>query len=137
MTVDSLSRGVTTNGTGLYAKSDNPIGKNYRGYSVSHDFRVNTWLSQLLTDNLAISARLENRWLTNFNGADPQSPNGVISTNVESFRGGYTLNLGLGVMALYEGHLLNVELVPRLYQDVNGIQLETDWSLIASWSKGF
>ncbi|WP_417377302.1 hypothetical protein [Gimesia maris] len=60
-----------------------------------------------------------------------------ISTNVESFRGGYTLNLGLGAAALLNGHLLNVEFVPMLHQDLDGIQLETDWSLVASWSKSF
>jgi len=122
---------------GVQYQSDHPLGENYRGYSVGDDFRVNTWFSRLLTDGLALSTRLENRWLTNFGGADPQTPDSMISTNVESFRGGYTLNLGLGVMALHKGHLLNVELVPRLYQDLDGMQLETDFSLIVSWSKGF
>jgi|GEM_PF-2948399 hypothetical protein len=57
------------------------------------------------------------------------TPDGLISTNVESFRGGYSLNLGLGVAALLgDGHLLNAEFVPTLYQDLDGIQLETDWS---------
>ena len=109
---------------GLQYSSDHPIGENYRGYSVSDDFRLNTWYSRLIGDNFALSTRVENRWLTNFDGIDPQTPDAVISTNVESFRGGYTLNLGLGVMALFNGHLLNVELVPRLYQDLDGIQLE-------------
>lgn len=120
---------------GTQFQTDLPIGRNYRGYTVGDEFRLNQWLSLLWTDNLATTIRLENLWRTNYRGADPQTPDAVISTNVESFRGGYTLNLGFGVAALRDGHLLNVELVPALYQNLNGIQLETDWSLAASWSK--
>ena len=122
---------------GLQYQSVNPVGKNYRGYAVGDDFRLNTWYTHLLTDNLAMSVRLENQWVTNFDGADPMTPNAVISTNVENFRGGYYLNLGLGSNVLLGKHLLSVEFVPTLYQDLNGIQLETDWNLVASWSFAF
>ena len=122
---------------GTQFQTDIPVGRNYRGYSVSDVFSLNGWYSYLLTDNLAVSVRLENQWRTDFDSADPATPDGVISTNVESFRGGYWLNLGVGVAALIKGHLLNVEAVPTVYQDLNGVQLETDWSIIASWSKSF
>ena len=125
------------NSVGIQFQSDVPLGRNYRGYSVGDDFRLDFWMSRLTTDNLALSLRLGNRWQTNYSGFDTGTPDPVISTNVESFRGGYTLNLGIGVMALCKGHLLNVEIAPRLYQDLDGIQLETDWSLFTSWSKGF
>jgi hypothetical protein len=114
-----------------------PIGRNYRGYAVSEEYRLNTWFSKLITDNIAFSTRVENLWTTDYDGADPESPNALISTNVENFRGGYMLNLGLGVAGLYKGHLLNVEFIPTLAQDVNGIQLGTDWTFVASWSKSF
>ncbi|SMP52008.1 Putative MetA-pathway of phenol degradation [Neorhodopirellula lusitana] len=122
---------------GVQFQSDVPIGRNYRDYSVSDEFRLNTWYSHLLTDNFSTSIRLENLWRTNYDGADAATPDAMISTNVESFRGGYSLNLGLGAAALVKGHLLNVEFVPTLYQDLDGIQLETDWTMAASWSKSF
>lgn len=122
---------------GVQFQTDLPFGRNYRGYSVGDTFQLNTWYSHLLTDNLALSIRLENLWKTDYDGADPQTPNPVISTNVEAFRGGYWLNLGMGVAALVNGHLFNIEFVPTLHQDLNGIQLETDWSFVASWSKTF
>jgi len=122
---------------GTQFQTDLPIGRNYREYSVGDEFRLNTWYSHLLSRNLSTSIRVENLWRTNYDGADPMTPDAVISTNVESFRGGYTLNLGLGAAALLNGHLLNVEFVPMLHQDLDGIQLETDWSLVASWSKSF
>lgn len=122
---------------GLQFQTDVPLGRNYRNYSVIDVFKINAWYSHLLSDNLALSVRIENEWKTDFDGADPMTPNQIISTNVESFRGGYSLNLGLGVAALVNGHLLNAEFVPTLYQDLHGIQLETDWSFIVSWSKSF
>ncbi|QDV26385.1 transporter [Aureliella helgolandensis] len=122
---------------GTQFQTDLPIGHNYRGYSVSDEFRLNNWYSHLLTENLSTSIRVENLWRTNYGGADPMAPDGLISTNVESFRGGYSLNLGLGCAALLNAHLLNVEFVPTLYQNLNGIQLETDWTMAASWSKSF
>ncbi|MEM9369233.1 MAG: transporter [Planctomycetota bacterium] len=122
---------------GTQFQTDLPIGRNYRNYSVSDEFRLNLWYSHVLNDVFSTSIRLENLWRTDFDGADPMTPDNVISTNVESFRGGYTLNLGLGGAALIKGHLFNMEVIPRLHQDLNGIQLETDWSLVGSWSKGF
>ncbi|MFG0256234.1 MAG: transporter [Rhodopirellula sp. JB053] len=122
---------------GTQFQTDLPIGRNYRDYSVSDEFRLNQWYSHLITDNFSASIRVENLWRTNFDGADPMTPDMGISTNVESFRGGYWLNLGIGASLLHNGHLLSTEIVPTLYQDLNGIQLETDWSLVASWSKAF
>ncbi|MDA8743555.1 transporter [Rubripirellula amarantea] len=122
---------------GTQFQTNLPVGRNYRDYSIGDEFRLNAWYSHLITHNLSTSVRLENLWLTNYDGEDPQSTDALISTNVESFRGGYSLNLGLGIAALVSGHLLNVEFVPTLYQDLDGIQLETDWSIAASWSKSF
>ena len=122
---------------GTQFQTDLPIDRNYRGYSVSDEFRLNTWYSHLISQNVSTSIRVENLWRTNYDGADPMTPDAVISTNVESFRGGYSLNLGVGAAALLNGHLLNVEFIPMLHQNLNGIQLETDWSFVASWSKSF
>lgn len=35
------------------------------------------------------------------------------------------------------GHYLNFEVVPNIAQDLNGNQLETDCSVIGSWSKSW
>ena len=120
---------------GLQLQTDIPIGRNYRGYSVSDTYQLNAWHSLLLTENIALSLRLENVWKTTFDGEDPATPNFVISTNVEDFQGGYWLNLGIGAAATLGDNMLSFEVVPNLYQDLNGIQLETDWSLVASWSR--
>ena len=122
---------------GCQFQSDIPLGRNHRGYSVSDTYRVNKWFSYLLTDNVAATVRLENLWKSNYDGNDPSTPNAAVHTNVEQFRGGYWMNLGLGTAVLVKGQLLNVEFIPNLYQDVDGIQLETDWTLAFSWSTSF
>ena len=40
---------------GAQFQTDLPIGHNYRGYSVSNEFRFNSWTSVLLTDNWSVS----------------------------------------------------------------------------------
>jgi hypothetical protein len=122
---------------GAQFQTDIPVGRNYRNYSVSDEYRLNTWASVLLTDWLAVSGRVENLWRSNFDGADPATPDLVISTNVESFRGGYWLNVGAGLQANLHGHYFNCEIVPNITQDLDGIQLETDFAVIASYSKAW
>ncbi|QEG38442.1 transporter [Roseimaritima ulvae] len=122
---------------GVQFQTDLPIGKNYRGYSVSNEFRLSSWTSVLLTENWAVSLRGEHIWRTNFDGADPTANNMMIATNVESFRGGYWYNIGIGTQAIINKCYLNLELVPNIAQDLEGIQLETDFSVIASVSRAW
>lgn len=122
---------------GVQLQTDLPIGRNYRGYSVGDELRLNSWTSVLLTDNWAVSLRGEHLWRTAYDGEDPDTPDLLISTNVEAFRGGYWYNLGIGTQVMAAGQYINVEFVPTLAQDLDGIQLETDYTFIASWSKAW
>lgn len=123
--------------SGAQFQTDLPIGENYRGYSVGEEFRLNSWTSVLLTDCWSVSLRGEHLWRTAYDGQDPTANNLLISTNVESFRGGYWYNLGLGTQFMSNGHYFNLEFVPTIAQDLDGIQLETDFAVIASWSKSW
>ncbi len=119
-------------------QTDLPIGRNDEGYSVGNEWRLNGWISWLFTDRLAFSYRTEFLWRENFDGADADLVPAQISTARPDFRGGDWINFGYGVMALLgEGHLLNFEAVHPVYQNVDGIQLESDWWFFASWSKAF
>ncbi|MCC9603002.1 transporter [Stieleria sp. JC731] len=122
---------------GYQFQTDLPIGRNYRGYSVGDEYRFNSWTSVLLTDHWSVSLRGEHLWRTAYDGEDPATPNMLIETNVESFRGGYWYNLGLGTQFMKNGHYFNFEFVPTIAQDLDGIQLETDYAVIASWSKAW
>ena len=122
---------------GAQIQTDLPIGRNYRDYSVGDELRINTWSSYLLSDCFSVSWRGEHVWRNDYDGFDSATPNGLISTNVESFRGGYWYNMGFGAQAMLNGHYFNTEIVPTIKQDLDGIQLETDYSIFASWSKSF
>jgi hypothetical protein len=122
---------------GAQVQADLPIGRNYRGYSVGDEVRFNTWTSVLLTDHLSVSWRGEHVFRGSYDGADPDATNLLISTNVEDFRGGYWYNAGIGVQALIQGSLLSFEVIPTIAQDLDGIQLETDYAVVGSWSKSW
>lgn len=122
---------------GAQLQADIPVGENYRGYSVGEEVRFSSWTSVLLTDRIALSYRGEHLWRNQYHGADPATPDAAISTNVESFRGGYWYSMGFGAQATLGGNYYNVEVVPTIGQDVNGIQLETDYSIIASVSRSW
>ncbi|MFP6619643.1 MAG: hypothetical protein VB877_09885 [Pirellulaceae bacterium] len=48
------------------------------------------------------------------------------------------VNLGNGtVWKLAGGNRLNFEISHPVHQGLDGVQLETDWTLAGSWSKGF
>ncbi|GIW79601.1 MAG: hypothetical protein KatS3mg105_1408 [Gemmatales bacterium] len=132
---------MTYGSFGSQLQTDLPLGRNYDGYSVGDEFRFSTWYSHLIRQRFAASFRVENLWRSNFGGIDRDrtttNPR-AISTNRPDMRGGYWLSFGYGLMLLVgNGHLLNVEITHPVYQDLDGIQLETDFSLFVSWSKAF
>lgn len=131
-----------TRSFGAQYQADLPIGRNYRDYSVSDIHRLNFWGAQRVgrEGNLALTFRVENLWASNFGGFDPAfGPNNtVISTARADFRGGYWLNFGYGAIWLTPlGGRFSAEIVHPIYQYLDGVQLETDLSVFASWSKGW
>ncbi|MGB7346915.1 MAG: transporter [Pirellulaceae bacterium] len=123
--------------SGIQVQTDIPIGRNYRGYSVSDEYRYNSWTSVLLTDWLSVSLRGEHIWRTDYDGNDNDTTDALISTNVESFRGGKWYNLGFGMQAIFNDHYLSTELISTVEQNLDGIQLESDFAVVASWSRAF
>ncbi|MEK6238305.1 MAG: hypothetical protein N2C14_26615 [Planctomycetales bacterium] len=122
---------------GAQFQTDLPVGRNFDGYSVGEEYRLNAWYSALAADWLSFSFRVESLWRENYDGADADLPQPAISTARPDMRGGSWINLGYGAALLWKGHLLNMEIVQPVYQDLDGIQLETDWTFFTSWSKGF
>ncbi len=131
-----------TRSFGMQYQTDLPIGRNFDGYSEGDEHRLNFWLSQRIgvKGKLAFTFRVENLWRSDFDGFDNDlgPANTVISTARTDFRGGYWLNFGYGATWRTPGRIfLIVEIVQPIYQDLNGVQLETDMALFATWSKRF
>ena len=130
---------------GAQVQTHLPVGDNFDGYAVGNTYTVNMWAAKLFDvgcnyDNVSASFRVENLWKENYDGFDDdlQPLANAVSTNRPDFRAGYWLNFGYGLTWLWQGGgLLNVELTHPVYQDLEGIQLETDWTFYGSWSKAW
>jgi len=124
---------------GVQFQTNFSIGENWDNYSVPDVYRLNFWYAHLLTDRLALSFRVENLWRDNFTGADPDLNPALVQTSRPDMQTGYWLNFGYGLMWLVgdSGHLINLELVDTVYQDLDGIQLRSDWMFVLSWSKAY
>ncbi|MCA9040920.1 MAG: hypothetical protein KDA65_11280 [Planctomycetaceae bacterium] len=124
--------------TGVQFQTDLPIDHNYRGYAVSNEYRLNWWYAYRPVDPLALTFRAESLWRENYDGTDPELNPNMISTARTDMRGGYWFNLGLGaIYQLPDASRLAFEMVIPLAQELDGVQLETDSMLFASWSKAF
>mgnify|MGYP001192494697 CR=1 FL=1 len=125
-------------GHGIQFQADLPIGTNYRGYSVGNTYSVSGWYSWLLGERVSTSVRFEGLMRENFSGSDPDLVSMSAPMARTDMRGGDSINLGLGLLwMLKDGSRLNFEWVKPVYQDLDGVQLETDFMLFTSWSKSW
>ncbi len=123
---------------GVQFQADLPIGTNYRGYSVGNSYAINGWYSWLLGERWSTSVRFEGLLRENFSGADPDLNPAMAPMARTDMRGGDAVNLGIGLLILLkDGSRLNAEWVNPIYQDLDGVQLETDAMFFVSWSKGW
>ncbi|QGJ70217.1 Transporter [Planctomycetales bacterium 10988] len=123
---------------GSQVQMDLPIGRNFDDYAVGNEYRLNNWLAVVPMDWVSFSFRVEHIWKDNYRGADGDLIPMAISTARPDMRGGYWLNFGYGInTVVLNGHRLAAELVHNVYQDLDGIQLETDWYFACSWSKAW
>ncbi|MCA9267649.1 MAG: hypothetical protein KDA41_04235, partial [Planctomycetales bacterium] len=114
-----------------------PLHENYRQYKEGVEVRVNWWVARLVHDNLSVSFRAEGYWRDNIDGRDPQA-NAPVTTNRVDYQGRTNVNLYYGVnRTLCGGNRLALEVGHPVFQDVRGYQLEQDFFLFTSWSKGF
>jgi len=126
---------------GAQLATDLPIGE-ANNYSEGDLYRLNFWGTWLAgrEQRTALTYRVENWWQNQWNGFDPAF--GALPTTVSTvrpdMRGGYRLSFGYGfIHTLPGGGRLNFEMTHPVYQNLNGVQLETDWQLFASYSKAF
>jgi len=127
---------------GLQFQADIPLGLNDENYAVSNDYRFNAWYARRIgsQQQAALTFRVECLWKSNYSGsdADLMMMAGMNPAARADFRGGEWVNLGYGtVWKLPGGSRLNFEISHPVHQDLDGVQLETDWTLAGSWSKGF
>lgn len=118
-------------------------GDNSQGYRLGNSIDATTWVAYDLDDQLSSSLRIAGSRWDNIDGAaeDLLIPATVIPTADPNLRGGSRIDLGIGLNYVFRktlrGHRLAVEALLPIYQNLNGPQLGSEWSLIAGWQFAF
>lgn len=129
---ERLSGGVQLNGR-IH------LGENDEGFTYGDTVEATTWAAYMINDWISISGRIsaehigdisgEDRDLVGVRMAPPMDPDNYGGTFAEA---GIGLNFYMSQGSL-KGNRLAVEFIAPIYQDVNGLQMEREWGLIAGW----
>lgn len=109
------------------------LGENSQGYSFGNQHNVTAWGSYLWDDWISTSFRLAGQMQGKIDGQDPNIVAPVQTANPD-FYGGKRIDALIGInLAGQEGFLRNkrlaIEVGAPIYQDLNGPQMETDWTV--------
>lgn len=115
--------------------------ENSEGYSWGDKHAVTAWAGYQWTDWLNTSARLSATTQDSIDGIDSQIIGPVQTADPDNY-GGDVVDFGLGVdftipKGTLAGQSLAVEAVLPVHRDLNGPQLETDWTLTAGFRYRF
>ena len=132
---DSFSWGVQL--TGVVR-----LGTNSRDYSLGDRLQATAWAAVVLADWLSGSVRVVFENWGNVDGADPELMPGLVQTARPDLQGGDRVDIGIGFNVLLpdgflQGHRIAVEVIVPVHQNLDGPQMERDWSVIAGWQKAF
>ena len=111
------------------------------GYSLGEKHTLSAWLNYQWRPFISTALRLQFDTLGRIDGMDPRIAGPVQTADPDNY-GGDELSLNLGVNLMGQtgalaGHRLAVELGLPLHRDLNGPQMETDWTITAGWQYAF
>ncbi|MBE9031726.1 transporter [filamentous cyanobacterium LEGE 11480] len=110
------------------------LGRNSNSYRLGNQFELTGWGAYKWSDVVSTSLRLKGKTWGDIDGADPRLNPNLIPTANPELRSGTTIDLGLG-LNLYapngplQGSRIGIEFALPLLRDLDGPQLETDWTL--------
>ena len=112
-----------------------------RGYSLGEKHTLSAWMNYQWRPFISTALRLQFDTLGEIDGMDPMISGPVQTANPDNYGGDeLTLNPGVNLMGqsgALTGHRLAVELSLPLLRDLNGPQMETDWTVTAGWQYAF
>ncbi len=112
-----------------------------QGYALGDKHSLSGWLNYQWRPFISTSLRLQYHTLGRIDGIDARIA-GPVQTANPDYYGGDELNLNLGMNLMGQrgalaGQRLAVELSLPLHRDLNGPQMETDWTISAGWQYAF
>lgn len=138
-----LYRGSTNRYSwGTQLRSTLRTGRNSKGYHLGHRVGVTAWLARRWTDAVSTSLRIDVDDWGNIRGDDDALNPNLVPTADPDRRGGRRIDLLAGVNFVFtggpfRGHRVAAEVGWPAYQDLDGPQLETDWSAMVGWQVPF
>ena len=126
---------------GGQAKGVVRLGQNDENYALGDELHATAWASYMPEPWISFSGRLIGAVKGEIDGQDPRIAAPVQTADPENY-GGATLDLGLGInlagqQGWLRGHRLAAELALPAYRDLNGPQMETDWTLTVGYQFAF
>ncbi|MEM6539399.1 MAG: transporter [Pseudomonadota bacterium] len=126
---------------GAQASAAIRLGTNDEGYSLGDRYELTAWTAYEFAPWISLSARLRGETMGSIEGIDPlimapvqtADPDNQGGDQIEALFG---VNLA-GQKGIIAGHRLAVEVGVPLVRDLNGPQLETDFTLTLGWQKSF
>ena len=120
-----------------------PLYKNEDGYRASIEGHFTGWAAFNPLRWFSVSTRLLGIVRSNYDGADSDLDPGLVPTADPALRGGSEVHLLFGINLLapsesfLSGHQFGVEGGIPVYLDLDGPQLEPDWTITAGWKWDF
>ena len=121
------------------------LGDNDNDYTLGDRFNLTSWISNAWTPQWSSSFRVNAEWWGNIDGSDeklsPMAPN-MVPTADPDLRAGRRFDLLLGgsfapASGWFEGQRFAAEFGAPVYQNLDGPQLEADWTLTLGWQLAF
>lgn len=118
------------------------IDENEQDYKPGNKWLSHIWASYSIDQSVSVSARLSYLNKQNYSGMDTRLMPTMMPTADAHMRGVKQVDFALGANYLFTSgslanHRVAVEWQKPITQDFDGIQMKTDWSLIAGWQYAF
>lgn len=120
------------------------LNDNNRGYNTGTRYQLTGWGARQLNDMFSVSLRLDGHSWEGIDGKDRQlqGPNFMAPPMDANNHGGQRLDALAGVNFIVpsgslQGHRLALEFGTPIHQNLDGLQLETDYRLMLGWQKSF
>jgi hypothetical protein len=120
------------------------IDENDNDYTLGDRFHASGWVAKDWIPEFSSSLRVNGQWWGNIDGSDKKLPMlapTMVPTADPDLRGGRRFDLLVGAAfkpssGFFKGQRVALEYGQPVYQNLDGPQLETDWTLTLGWQLG-
>jgi len=114
------------------------LGENDEDYRLGNILEIGSWATYAWNDWFSTTFRLNGKSWGNISGADPDLDPTSVPTADPDRRGGTRIDTLFGVEVYvpggkWKGNSFGIEFGVPIYQNLEGPQLETDWSISVGW----